>query len=164
MPLDNELVTLGARIEERRREIGISQAELARRVGVRQSTMNSLIKGDSRTTRSLLKIARELHTTPAYLTGEVDNPDEGAPPPPPAPPYQAVTLQVLLPGEAALAQMFEGMLAQLDPEHPDEHAMLLAQRLPSALAQLKDLLPAVAPVADPTPRRRRPTPAAAQPS
>lgn len=164
MALDNQLVTLGARIEERRREIGISQAELARRVGVRQSTMNSLIKGDSRTTRSLLKIARELRTTPAYLTGEVDNPDEGAPQPPPAAPYQAITLQVLLPGEAALAQMFEGMLAQLDPAHPDEHALLLAQRLPSALAQLKDLLPAQALVADATPRRRRPTPVAAPPS
>lgn len=126
--------------------------------------MNSLIKGDSRTTRSLLKIASELRTTPAYLIGETDDPEANAPPPPPTAPYQAVTLQVLLPGEAALVQMFEGMLAQLDPAHPDEHALLLARRLPSALAQLKDLLPAAAPVADSTPRRRRPTPVAAQPS
>lgn len=72
-------MSLGARIEERRRVVGISQAELARRVGVRQSTMNSLIKGDNRTSRSLLQIARELRTTPAYLTGETDDPHADAP-------------------------------------------------------------------------------------
>lgn len=72
-------MTLGRRIEERRLEVGISQAELARRVGVRQSTINSLINGDSRTSRSLLKIARALGTTPAYLVGEVDDPEADGP-------------------------------------------------------------------------------------
>ena len=67
-------MSLGARIEQRRQAVGISQAELARRVGVRQSTLNSLIRGDSRTSRSLLKIARELQTTAAFLTGETDDP------------------------------------------------------------------------------------------
>lgn len=75
-------MSLGSRIEERRRTVGISQAELARRVGVRQSTMNSLINGDSRTSRSLMKIARELRTTAAYLTGEIDDPDADVPPEP----------------------------------------------------------------------------------
>lgn len=69
-------MNLGARIEERLTAVGISQAELARRVGVRQSTVNSLIRGDSRTSRSLVKIARELRTTAAYLTGETDDPDD----------------------------------------------------------------------------------------
>ncbi len=68
-------MTLGDRIEQRRIAIGLSQAELARRVGVRQSTMNSLIKGNSQSSRSLVKIARELRTTPQYLTGETDDPD-----------------------------------------------------------------------------------------
>ena len=72
-------MSLGERIEALRKEIGISQAELARRVGVRQSTMNSLIKGNSRTTRSLVAIARELRTTPAYLSGETDDPDADLP-------------------------------------------------------------------------------------
>ncbi|MEO7467376.1 MAG: helix-turn-helix transcriptional regulator [Sphingobium limneticum] len=73
-------MNLGSRIEERLAAVGISQAELARRVGVRQSTVNSLIRGDSRTSRSLIKIARELRTTAAYLTGETDDPDnENAP-------------------------------------------------------------------------------------
>ncbi|MFD1103694.1 helix-turn-helix domain-containing protein [Sphingobium olei] len=75
-------MTLGARIEQRLGETGISQAELARRVGIRQSTINSLIRGESRTSRSLLKIARELNTTPAYLIGETDDPVGDGPPTP----------------------------------------------------------------------------------
>lgn len=71
-------MNLGERIERRRVEIGMSQAELARRVGVRQSTMNSLIRGNSQTSRSLTKIARELQTTPEYLTGEIDDPSADA--------------------------------------------------------------------------------------
>lgn len=69
---------LGERIELRRAEIGISQSELARRVGVRQSTMNSLINGDSRTSRSIVKIAQVLNTSPAYLMGETDDPAQDA--------------------------------------------------------------------------------------
>lgn len=75
-------MNLGSRIEKRRKEIGLSQAELARRVGIRQSTMHSLIKGDSRSSRSLSKIARELRTTAAYLQGDTDDPEQDAPPEP----------------------------------------------------------------------------------
>lgn len=66
---------LGDRIELRRKEIGLSQAELARRVGMRQSTMNSLVNGNSRTTRYLVQLAHELRTSPAWLVGEVDDPE-----------------------------------------------------------------------------------------
>lgn len=161
--LASAAMTIGQRIEERRKALQISsQSELARLVGISQSTLSGLIRKPYQWSPHLVEIARALLTTVEYLTGKTDDPDEGAPLPPPAPAYQAVTLQVLLPGEAALAQMFEGMLAQLDPKHPDEHALLLARRLPSALAQLRDLLPASAPVADATPRRRRSTPVAAR--
>ena len=74
--LDSGHMTLGARIQQRINELGISQAELARRVGIRQSTLNSLINGTSRTSRSLLKIAHELQTSPEYLTGDVDDPED----------------------------------------------------------------------------------------
>lgn len=67
-------MSLGARIKDLLEQVGMSQAELARRVGVRQSTINSLVNGDSRTSRSIVQIARELRTTPAYLTGECDDP------------------------------------------------------------------------------------------
>lgn len=67
-------MSLGARIEERLMILGLTQAELARRAKVPQTTMNSLIRGKSRTTPHLIRIARELETTPAYLMGETDDP------------------------------------------------------------------------------------------
>jgi len=141
LPLDNPLMTLGSRIEERRKSLGISQAELARRVGVRQSTMNSLINGDSRSSRSIVQIAHELQTTPAYLTGVTDDPDAGAPAPPSAPTLQHVMLPVALPSENALARMFEGLLELVDQSAPPaELARELAQLLPTGLSQLKGRL------------------------
>jgi len=132
-------MTLGARIEQRRLEIGISQAELARRVGVRQSTMNSLINGDARSSRSIVKIAQVLQTTPAYLTGDISDPDKDAPPPPP-PAVITARLEVTLGSEEALTLMFEGLLAGLDPKAPRAaQARLLAQKLPIALSSLRDL-------------------------
>lgn len=135
---------MGDRIDRLRIAIGISQAELARRVGIRQSTMNSLIKGDSRSSRSIVAIARELGTTPAYLTGETDDAAASTPSPSAKPRHQLVTLQmqVVLPSEDALAQMFEGLLLPLERAMPvDELARTLAKRLPIGLSQLRDLLP-----------------------
>lgn len=63
---------IGARIQERLIACGISQAELARRVKLSQSTINGLIKGEQTSTTKLHVIARELKTTPAYLSGETD--------------------------------------------------------------------------------------------
>lgn len=57
---------------------GMSQAELARRVGVAQQTIHKLITGGSRSSSHLHKIARELETTAAYLAGETDDPNAGA--------------------------------------------------------------------------------------
>lgn len=135
---------IGERLKARIEATGISQSELARRVGITQGTIAGLVSGRSRSSTHLHKIARALGTTPAYLEGETDDPDQGAPVAPPAPPYQAITLQVLLPGEAALAQMFEGLLMAMDRDLPlDEQARLLAQRLPTGLSQLRDLMPAL---------------------
>ena len=63
----------GARIQQRLKLLGISQAELARRVNLRQSTINGLVKGEQRTSGHLHVIARELQTTPEYLTRETDD-------------------------------------------------------------------------------------------
>jgi transcriptional regulator with XRE-family HTH domain len=67
-------MTLGKRIEAQMLALGLSQAELARRAAVPQTTMNGLIRGSSRTTPHLIRIAHVLDTTPAYLMGETDNP------------------------------------------------------------------------------------------
>lgn len=132
LSLDKGAMTLGQRIEERRKALGISQAELARRVGVRQSTMNSLINGDARSSRSIVQIARELQTTPAYLTGEIRDPSEDAPPPPP-PPVTHLMMQVAFPSEAALAEMFRAILSVSENMTQDELALELARMLPKGL-------------------------------
>lgn len=68
----------GERLKARMEERGVSQSELARRVGVSQQAIGKLVSGESSTSRQLHKIARELATSPAYLMGETDDPDEGA--------------------------------------------------------------------------------------
>ena len=69
---------IGTRLQERITAAGLNQSELARRVGINQSTINSLVKGDSRSSSHLHKIARELGTSIAYLEGETNDPSSGA--------------------------------------------------------------------------------------
>lgn len=58
---------------------GFSQAELARRVGLAQPTIYGLIHTNKVGSKHLHRIARELGTTPAYLSGETDDPQADAP-------------------------------------------------------------------------------------
>ncbi len=64
------------RLAARLHELGLSQSELARRVGISQGTVAKLITGRNRSSTHLHKIARELETTPAYLVGETEDPSE----------------------------------------------------------------------------------------
>lgn len=64
----------GERIRERLAALDMSGAELARRTGITQPSISNLITGTSRKTTHILEIARELDTTPEYLTGETDDP------------------------------------------------------------------------------------------
>lgn len=128
---------VGRRILLRLPIVEMSQAELARRVGMSQSAMHNLITGKSRSSTHLHKIAHHLRTTPSYLTGDIDDPDEGAPPPVPAPRTQVVMMPVGMPSEAALADMFEGQLRVFATLTGAELAHALAKRLPRALARLQ---------------------------
>jgi transcriptional regulator with XRE-family HTH domain len=142
------------------KERKLSQSELARRVGVSQASIYRLAAGDAYGSKHMHRIARELGTTPAYLTGETDDPDVNAPPPAPTPASQPqyVTMQVAMPSEAALSRMFEGLLRSLDRDMPvAELARLLAKRLPIGLSQLRDLLPVQTPDLMPT-RAKGPQP------
>ncbi|WP_257555087.1 S24 family peptidase [Sphingobium sp. CFD-2] len=67
----------GGRIRSRLETLGMSQAELARRVGIKQPSINHLIKNGAQGSKHLHQIAQALQTTPAYLTGEIDDPAEG---------------------------------------------------------------------------------------
>lgn len=122
--------------------VGINQSELARRLKVTQGAIAKIARKNPQGSSHLHRIARELRTTPAYLEGEIDDPDAGAPPPSPAPAIQFVTLQVALPSEDALARMFEGLLRTIDRSASlGEQAQLLAKSLPIGLSQLRDLMP-----------------------
>ena len=132
---------IGQRILARLPQVKLSQSELARRVGISQGAMNNLIAGRSRSSTHLHKIARHLATTPAYLTGEVDDPDENAPPPAAALLVQFVSLPVALPSEPALAAAFLGLLLGSEGMEPDELARELAARLPIVLRQAAAALP-----------------------
>lgn len=70
---------ISERLRDQMTERGISQAALARRVGISQQSVGRLVSGEAYGSRFLHKIARELHTTAAYLTGETDDPSSEAP-------------------------------------------------------------------------------------
>ncbi len=121
----------------------LSQSELARRVGVSQTTIAKLVAGRGYGSKHLHRIARELQTTAAFLTGEIDDPDEHAPPPPPTPVAQMLMMPVAFPCEAALTEMFEGLLTSLPEEFEPEKLLQaglaheLATLLPIGLAAVR---------------------------
>ncbi|MCC6478059.1 MAG: helix-turn-helix transcriptional regulator [Sphingomonadaceae bacterium] len=77
-------VIIPERLDERLEAAGLTQSELARRVGVTQPTIAGLKSGRSQGSKYIDRIARELGTTAAYLTGETDDPAKGAVPVPSA--------------------------------------------------------------------------------
>ena len=95
-------MTLSERIIARLKDLRISQADLIRASGAPQQTINSLIRGDRRSTQHLVRIATALQTTPAYLAGETDDPADGAPPVP-TPALIAEQLDVVMIEEVDLA-------------------------------------------------------------
>lgn len=74
----------GSRVRQRMDQLGLSQNGLAERVGVSQASIAKIAGGQSFGSKHLHRIARVLGTTPAYLTGETDDPSEGALPVPTA--------------------------------------------------------------------------------
>ena len=78
LPVACATMRMGQRIQRLLDQRCLSQSELARRVNLRQSTINALIHGKSRSSTHLHRIARELGTTAAYLTGETDDPGPNA--------------------------------------------------------------------------------------
>ena len=57
---------------------GLSQSRLAQEVGVSSSMVGKLARGEARGSTHLFKIAKALKTSPDYLIGETDDPEEGA--------------------------------------------------------------------------------------
>lgn len=130
-------MSLGERIATLRKEKAWSQSQLARVAGVTQPTIAKLESGFSSGSSQLHKIARALTTTPAYLTGEIDDPSVDAPPPLPQANAQHVTLPVALPTEDALYRAYLGLLMASQDLSQDELARELARRLPTMLGVLR---------------------------
>ena len=67
---------VGERIRNRRKELGLSQGELASRLGLKsKSTVCKIERGeDNLTTDTIAKYADALQTSPAYIMGWVSNP------------------------------------------------------------------------------------------
>lgn len=70
--------TIGSRVAKRLKEMKISEAELARRVGVSQQSINQLIGDQVARPRYLLKLAQELDKPAKWLEQGVSDPEEAA--------------------------------------------------------------------------------------
>lgn len=68
-------MTIGQRIRERRKELGLSQEELARRLGNKSRASVCTVEKDKEdmTTTRIKQYADALETTPAYLMGWEDD-------------------------------------------------------------------------------------------
>jgi len=119
------------------RAVGLSQSELARRIGTRQSTINGMIRRNVRSSPYLLQIARELRTTPEYLTGEINDPSPEAEPPPARTSFRVLSMPVAVPTEPVLARMFEELLETVELKSRTEVAAALAAKLPASLGRLQ---------------------------
>lgn len=72
------MTNIGNKIRERREELGMSQDELAVKMGYKsRSTIAKIEKGVNDVVQSnIVKFAEVLSTTPAYLMGWLDNVEE----------------------------------------------------------------------------------------
>lgn len=82
------------RLLERIRASELSYTEIARQLGVQQPTITRLAKGEQRSTARIDQLARIVGTTPAYLTGEVDDPTLNAPEEPELSPPEATLVEL----------------------------------------------------------------------
>lgn len=68
---------IGDRIRERRKALGLTQTELAQRLGLTSKAAISTVENNKEdmTTERIRKYAAALDTTPQYLMGWIDRPD-----------------------------------------------------------------------------------------
>ena len=70
-------MTIGERVKFRRKQLGLTQEELAKRLGNSSRASICTVEKDREdlTTTRIAKLAQALETSPAFLMGWVDNPD-----------------------------------------------------------------------------------------
>lgn len=67
---------IGDRLSERLAAAEKTQADLARAIGVTPQAVSKMVRGPTTDTSKLYQIARFLGTTPEYLSGETDDPED----------------------------------------------------------------------------------------
>jgi SOS-response transcriptional repressor LexA len=71
--------TIGERVRHRRAQLGMSQEELAKVAGLKQSDISKIERGIIRRTTAVIELARALQCSPNYLAlGEESEPGDGA--------------------------------------------------------------------------------------
>jgi transcriptional regulator with XRE-family HTH domain len=70
------------RINARMHVLALSDRQVARELGMSLEAFEKFKHGESRSSRRIDRLAQALKTTPAYLKGEVDEPDLNVPAPP----------------------------------------------------------------------------------
>lgn len=143
LPYIDRMASVAERLQDALNDRGWSQGKLARATGVTQGAISQILLGKTLRSKFLPDIADVLGVSLRWLVGEDVPRDPTAPMPPrPQPPMAVVTMAVLLPPTRALARMFEALLEGIDDQATQaERALLLAERLPIGLSQLRDLLP-----------------------
>jgi len=76
-------MSAGDKIARRRNELGLSQADLAKRIGVSQAAVNSIESGNTKKSRYLARIAQELQIPLHDLDPDIDPTAPPTPRPPP---------------------------------------------------------------------------------
>lgn len=111
-------MTIADRIKALRIEQGLSQGELADRIG--KGDKSTICKmegnGDSISLKNIKKIAEALHTTPAYLMGWEDDP--------PKPDKELGELTVTIMKSPRLIQLVKDFI-KLDREQQDQFQSLI---------------------------------------
>lgn len=69
------MVTFNERVKEKRKELKLTQAQLAKLAGIPQSTVGQIENGRNKTTTKLIELAAALQTTPEYLVHGISKGD-----------------------------------------------------------------------------------------
>lgn len=64
---------LGSRLKQRRKQLGMSQKELGRRIGIQAPSISSIERGITLKSSYLLEIAKALDVNPDWLTGKTND-------------------------------------------------------------------------------------------
>lgn len=128
---------LAANIKALRTRFGENQTEFAERIGTTQGTVARWEGGAEPKHDAMVKLANLAGCSTEDLTTQLIDGQAAKAPPPIISGGQALLLPVLLPSEAELTAMFEGLLAPLRKETDQRVvAQRLAQTLPNGLAQI----------------------------